>query len=215
MCACLYVLVSQGLFLLLLALGGAVCDVVEARPDPRQMKQRPGRLLHFLIIALRFLQRGRRTPLLQRQRVANGPRFVFGPGQTAPSQRPASTTTTAASPGARDTATSLSAQGLLGYEGSARDMGIQRDLAGLCFDVRFNLNSDDVVVVVQGGGRGLGGVKPGGGFGRAVGVVVLEVLAAGGRSVAQWAVLSSAQIISQGGSARTQHRKQMRLTVGA
>lgn len=32
-------LVSQGLFLLLLALGGAVCDVVEAGSDARQVEQ--------------------------------------------------------------------------------------------------------------------------------------------------------------------------------
>lgn len=77
-------------------------------------------------------------------------------------------------------------------------MRIQRDLPGLGFDVRLDLYGDDVVV--QRGGRGgdSGGAQPTGGFGGAVSVVVLEVLAAGWRGVTGWAVLSSAQIISQG-----------------
>lgn len=121
------VLVSQGLFLLLLALGGAVCDVVEAGSDPRQVKQRPRRLLHLLVVTLRRLLHRRRAPLLQRQRVANAPRSVFGPGQTAPCQSPSS----------RPRTTSLSAQGLLGNVGSggSGDVRIQRDLPGLGFDV--------------------------------------------------------------------------------
>ena len=128
MTVCLFyvcVLVSQGLFLLLLALGGAVCDVVEAGSHPRQVEQRPRRLLHLLVVALRRLLH--RAPLLQRQRVANPPRSVFGPGQTAARQ----------SPGSRPRATSLSAQGLLGNIGSggSGDVRIQRDLPGLGFDV--------------------------------------------------------------------------------
>ncbi len=121
------VLVSQGLFLLLLALGGAVCDVVEAGSDPRQVEQRPRRLLHLLVVTLRRLLHRRRAPLLQRQRVANAPRSVFGPGQTAPCQSPSS----------RPRTTSLSAQGLLGNVGSggSGDVRIQRDLPGLGFDV--------------------------------------------------------------------------------
>lgn len=175
------VLVSQGLFLLLLALGGAVCDVVEAGSDPRQVEQRPRRLLHLLVVALRRLFH--RAPLLQRQRVANAPRSVFGPGQTASSRGPG--------PGPRTT--SLSAQGLLGNVGSGGggDVRIQRDLPGLGLDVRLDLHGDYVVVVVQ-GGADLGGAQPAGGFGGAVSVVVLEVLAAGRRRVAGWAVLSSA-----------------------
>lgn len=132
MCVCvtvylLCVLVSQGLFLLLLALGGAVCDVVEAGSDPRQVQQRPRRLLHLLVVALRRLLHGRRAPLLQRQRVANAPRSVFGPGQTASCQSPNSCPRT----------TSLFAQGLLGNVGSSGggDVGIKRDLPGLGFDV--------------------------------------------------------------------------------
>lgn len=123
----LCVLVSQGLFLLLLALGGAVCDVVEAGSDPRQVQQRPRRLLHLLVVALRRLLHGRRAPLLQRQRVANAPRSVFGPGQTASCQSPNSCPRT----------TSLFAQGLLGNVGSSGggDVGIKRDLPGLGFDV--------------------------------------------------------------------------------
>lgn len=124
----LCVLVSQGLFLLLLALGGAVCDVVEAGSDPRQVEQRPRRLLHLLVVALRRLLHRRRAPFLQRQRVANAPRSVFGPGQTAPRQSPSS----------RPRATSLSAQGLLGNVGSSGgsgDVRIQWDLPGLGFDV--------------------------------------------------------------------------------
>lgn len=77
-------------------------------------------------------------------------------------------------------------------------MGIQRDLPGLGFDVRLDLHGDDVVVQRGGRGGGLRGAQPAGGFGGAVSVVVLEVLAAGGRGVSGWAVLSSAQIISQG-----------------
>lgn len=122
------VLVSQGLFLLLLALGGAICDVVEAGSDARQVEQRPRRLLHLLVVALRRLLHSRRAPLLQRQRVANAPRSVFGPGQTAPCQ----------SPSARPRTTSLSAQGLLGNVGGcggSADVRIQRDLPGLGFDV--------------------------------------------------------------------------------
>lgn len=122
------VLVSQGLFLLLLALGGAICDVVEAGSDARQVEQRPRRLLHLLVVALRRLLHSRRAPLLQRQRVANAPRSVFGPGQTAPCQ----------SPSARPRTTSLSAQGLLGNVGGcggSTDVRIQRDLPGLGFDV--------------------------------------------------------------------------------
>lgn len=189
---CVHVLVSQGLFLLLLALGGAVCDVVEAGSDPRQVKQRPRRLLHLLVVALRrLLHRCRRTPLLQRQRVANAPHpSVFGPGQTAPRQRHHP------SPRPCPRTTSLSAQqGLLGNIGSGGcgDMRIQGDLPGLGFDVRLDLHGDDVVVVQRGGrGGDLGGAQPAGGFGRAVSVVVLEVLAAGRRRVAGWAVLSSA-----------------------
>lgn len=178
------VLVSQGLFLLLLALGGAVCDVVEAGSDARQVEQRPRRLLHLLVVALRRLLHRRRAPLLQRQRVANAPRSAFGPGQTAPRQ----------GPGARPRAASLSAQqGLLGNVGSGGggDVRIQRDLPGLGFDVRLDLHGDDVVVVVQRGAV-LGGAQPAGGLGRAVSVVVLEVLAAERRRVAGRAVLSSA-----------------------
>lgn len=121
------VLVSQGLFLLLLALSGAVCDVVEAGSDPRQVEQRPRRLLHLLVVTLRRLLHRRRAPLLQRQRVANAPRSVFGPGQTASCQSPRS----------RPRTTSLSAQGLLGNVGSSGsgDVRIQRDLPGLGFDV--------------------------------------------------------------------------------
>lgn len=91
LCVCvslLCVLVSQGLFLLLLALGGAICDVVQAGSDPRQVQQRPRRLLHLLVVALRRLLHGRCAPLLQRQRVANAPRSVFGPGQAASCQSP-------------------------------------------------------------------------------------------------------------------------------
>lgn len=70
-------------------------------------------------------------------------------------------------------------------------MRIQRDLPWLGLDVRLDLHGDDVVVVVQ-RGADLGGAQPAGGFGGAVSVVVLEVLAAGRRRVAGWAVLSSA-----------------------
>lgn len=184
MCVC--VLVSQGLFLLLLALGGAVCDVVEAGSNPRQVEQRSRRLFHLLVVALRRLLHRRRAPLLQRQRVTNASRSAFGPGQTAPSQSPGSPQTT-----------SLSARGLLGNVGSggggSGDVRVQWDLPGLGFDVWLDFHGDNVVVV-HGGGRGgdLGGAQPAGGFGGAVSVVVLEVLAAGRRRVAGWAVLSSA-----------------------
>lgn len=80
------VLVSQGLFLLLLTLGGAVCDVVEAGSDPRQVQQGARRLLHLLVVALGGLLHGCRPSLLQRQRVADAPPSIFGPGQTAARQ---------------------------------------------------------------------------------------------------------------------------------
>lgn len=168
MCA---VLVSQGLFLLFLALGGAICDVVEAGSDPRQMQQRPRRLLHLLVVALRGFLYGCRPPFLQWQRVAKAPHPSFGPGQTATGQ----------SSKPRPWTTSLFTQGLLGNVGSSGsgDMRIERDLPGLHFDVGLDFHCDDVVVI-QRGGRicVLRGAQPAGGFGRAVSVVVLEVLSA-------------------------------------
>lgn len=92
-CVCLFdmcVLVSQGLLLLFLALGGAVCDVVQAGSDPRQVEQRPRCLLHLLVIALRRLLHRRRASLFQRERVADASGSVFGPGQTAACQSPRS-----------------------------------------------------------------------------------------------------------------------------
>lgn len=169
MCAAL---VSQGLFLLLLALGGAICDVVEAGSDPRQMQQRPCRLLHLLVVALGGLLDGGRPPLLQRQRVANAPHSVFGPGQTATRQ--------SSKPCPRTT--SLFTQGLLGNVGSSGsgDVRIERDLPGLRFDVGLDFHCDDVVVIQRRGRVGvLRGTQPAGGFGGTVSVVVLEVLSAG------------------------------------
>lgn len=78
-------------------------------------------------------------------------------------------------------------------------MRIERDLPGLRFDVGLDFHRDDVVVIQRGGGIGvLRGAKPAGGFGGAVGVVVLEVLSAGQGGVPGGAVLSSAQVITQG-----------------
>lgn len=114
------VLVSESVFLLLLALGGAVCDVVEAGAHPGQVQQGAGRLLHLLVVALWFLQRGRRAPLLQGQSVADAPRFAFGPGQTAPGQCPGPDCDYR--PGACATVASLCAQGILGNEGCASDV---------------------------------------------------------------------------------------------
>lgn len=183
--------VSQSLLGLLLALGGAVCDVVEAGSDTGQVEQRPRRLLHLLVVALRRLLH--RAPLLQRQRVANAPRSAFGPGQAAARQ----------GPGARPRAASLSAQGLLRDVcrggGGGGDVRVQRDLPGLGLDVRLDFHGDDVVVVQRGGrGGALGGGQPAGGLGSAVSVVLLEVLAAGWRGAAGRAVRSSAQKLSQG-----------------
>lgn len=186
MCVCVdvCVLVSQSLFGLLLALGGAVCDVVEAGSDAGQVEQRPRCLLHLLVVAFRWLLH--RAPLLQRQRVANAPRSAFGPGQAAARQ----------SPGARPRAASLSAQGLLRDirgGGSSGNVRIQRDLPGLGLDIRLDFHGDDVVVVQRGGrGGALGGGQPAGGLGSAVSVVLLEVLATGWRGAAGRAVLSSA-----------------------
>lgn len=151
------------------------------------MEQRPRRLLHLLVVALRRLLQ--RAPLLQRQRVADAPRSAFGPGQAAARQ----------SPGSSRRAASLSAQGLLGNVGGG-EVRIQRDLPGLGLDVRLDLHGDDVVVFQRGGriGELLGGGQPAGGLGGAVGVVLLEVLATRGRRVAGRAVLSPAKIISQG-----------------
>lgn len=166
------VLVSQGLFLLLLTLGGAICDVVEAGSDPRQMQQRPRRLLHLLVVTLRGLLYGCRPPFLQWQRVANAPHSVFGPGQTATRQ--------SSKPCPRTT--SLFTQGLLGNVGSggSGDMRIKWDLPGLRFDVGLDFHCDDIVVIQWRGRIGvLRGAQPAGGFGGAISVVLLEVLSAG------------------------------------